>query len=153
MATHSRILAWRIPGTEEPGGLPSMGLHRVRHDWATSLHSLHTLSLEKEMSTHSRILAWRILWTERPGGPRSTGSQRVRHDWSDWACTRTHQGSKCLLKETNLPKRYTQRRKPLERALGFQQKGSWWGEIWGLRLSVGWSPQWSLRKKDNIWIL
>ena len=34
MATHSSILAWRIPGTEEPGGLPSMGLYRVRHDWS-----------------------------------------------------------------------------------------------------------------------
>ena len=32
MATHSRILAWRIPGTGEPGGLPSMGSHRVEHD-------------------------------------------------------------------------------------------------------------------------
>ena len=32
MATHSSILAWRIPGTEEPGGLPSVGLHRVGHD-------------------------------------------------------------------------------------------------------------------------
>ena len=32
MAIHSSILAWRIPGTGEPGGLPSMGLHRVRHD-------------------------------------------------------------------------------------------------------------------------
>ena len=32
MATHSSILAWRIPGTEEPDGLPSMGLHRVGHD-------------------------------------------------------------------------------------------------------------------------
>ena len=32
MATHSSVLAWRIPGTEEPGGLPSMGLHRVRHN-------------------------------------------------------------------------------------------------------------------------
>ena len=32
MATHSSGLAWRIPGTGEPGGLPSMGLHRVRHD-------------------------------------------------------------------------------------------------------------------------
>ena len=32
MATHSSVLAWRIPGTEEPGGLLSMGLHRVRHD-------------------------------------------------------------------------------------------------------------------------
>ena len=33
MATHSSVLAWRIPGTGEPGGLPSMGSHRVRHDW------------------------------------------------------------------------------------------------------------------------
>ena len=33
MATHSSILAWRIPGTEEPGGLPSTGSHRVRPDW------------------------------------------------------------------------------------------------------------------------
>ena len=33
MATHSGVFAWRIPGTGEPGGLPSMGLHRVGHDW------------------------------------------------------------------------------------------------------------------------
>ena len=32
MATHSSVLAWRLPGTGEPGGLPSLGLHRVRHD-------------------------------------------------------------------------------------------------------------------------
>ena len=34
MATHSRVLAWRIPGTGEAGGLPSTGLHRVGHDWS-----------------------------------------------------------------------------------------------------------------------
>ena len=34
MAAHSSVLAWRIPGTGEPGGLPSMGSHRVRHDWS-----------------------------------------------------------------------------------------------------------------------
>ena len=39
MATHSSILAWRIPWTEEPGRLESMGLQRVRHDWATK-HSI-----------------------------------------------------------------------------------------------------------------
>ena len=33
MATHSSVLAWRIPGTAEPGGLPSMGSHRVGHNW------------------------------------------------------------------------------------------------------------------------
>ena len=35
MATHSSVLAWRIPGTGEPGGLPSMGSHRVGHDWSS----------------------------------------------------------------------------------------------------------------------
>ena len=34
MATHSSVLAWRIPGLGEPGGLPSMGSHRVQHDWS-----------------------------------------------------------------------------------------------------------------------
>ena len=34
MATHSSVLAWRIPGTGEPGGLPSMGSHRVGYDWS-----------------------------------------------------------------------------------------------------------------------
>ena len=38
MATHFSILAWRVPWTEEPGGLQSMGLQRVGQDWATSLH-------------------------------------------------------------------------------------------------------------------
>ena len=37
MATHSSYLAWKIPWMEEPGGLQSMGLQRVGHDWATSL--------------------------------------------------------------------------------------------------------------------
>ena len=41
MATHSSILAWRIPWMEEPGGLQSMGLQRVRNDWATSLSLSH----------------------------------------------------------------------------------------------------------------
>ena len=35
MATHSSILVWRIPWTEEPGGLQSMGLQRIGHNWAT----------------------------------------------------------------------------------------------------------------------
>ena len=40
-ATHSSTLAWRIPWTEEPGGLQSMGSQRVGHDWATNTHT-HT---------------------------------------------------------------------------------------------------------------
>ena len=62
------------------------GSQRAGHDWATSLHSfhsLHTLSLEKDMATHSSILARRISWTEGPGWPWSVVSQRVGRDWSD----------------------------------------------------------------------
>ena len=91
MATHSSVLAWRIPGTGEPGGLPSMGLHRVGHDWSDFAAAVlsyegfpggasgkepacqcrrqemwvQSLSgdypLEEGMATHSSILAWRII--------------------------------------------------------------------------------------------
>ena len=40
MATHSSVLAWKIPGTAEPGRLPSMGSHRVGHDWSDLAASL-----------------------------------------------------------------------------------------------------------------
>ena len=87
MAPHSSTLAWKIPWMEEPGRLQSMGLLRVRHDWATSvsLFTFHFHALEKEMATHSSVLAWRIPGTGEPGGLPSMGSHRVGHDWSDLA--------------------------------------------------------------------
>ena len=45
MAIHSRTIAWKIPWTEEPGRLQSMGSQRAGHDWATSLHSLNDLMM------------------------------------------------------------------------------------------------------------
>ena len=47
MATHSSVLAWKIPWTEEPGGLQSMGSHRVGHDWSdlAAAAAAHTRSL------------------------------------------------------------------------------------------------------------
>ena len=46
MITHSSILAWRIPWTEKPGGLQSMWLQRLRHDWVTNTFTfLYTLGL------------------------------------------------------------------------------------------------------------
>ena len=44
---HSSILAWRIPSTEEPGGLQSMGLQRVRHDWANEHTDRYLETAEK----------------------------------------------------------------------------------------------------------
>ena len=43
MTTHSSVLAWRIPGMGEPGGLPSMGSHRVGYDWSDLAAAVHSL--------------------------------------------------------------------------------------------------------------
>ena len=53
MATHSSILAWRIPWTEEPGGLQSMGSQRVGHDWVTFTHT-HTLVITPRTTLQNR---------------------------------------------------------------------------------------------------
>ena len=57
MATHSSTLAWKVPWTEEPGRLQSMGSLGVGHDRATSLSLFNFHSLEKEMATHSSVLS------------------------------------------------------------------------------------------------
>ena len=86
MAPHSSTLAWKIPCTEEPGKLQSMGFLRVRHYWETSLLLFTFMhALKKELATHSRVLAWRISGKEEPGGLPSMGLHRVGHDWSDLA--------------------------------------------------------------------
>ena len=82
MATHSSVLAWGIPGTEEPGRLQSMGSRRVGHDWATSL------SLSCTGEGNGNPLQHSSLENPRDGGAwwlLSMGSHRVRHDWSDFA--------------------------------------------------------------------
>ena len=84
MAPHSSTLAWKIPWTEEPGRLQSMGSLRLGHDF-TFIFTFHFHALEKEMETHSSVLDWRIPGTTGPGGLTSVGSHRVRHDWSNLA--------------------------------------------------------------------
>ena len=84
MAPHSSTLAWKIPWTEKPSRLQSMGSLRVRHDGLSDFtFTFHVPALEKEMATHSSVLAWRIPWTEKPG--RLMGLHRVGHDLSDLA--------------------------------------------------------------------
>ena len=60
MATHSNILAWKIPWTEEPGRLQSMGSQRVRHDWTTSFH--FTSSHAYEWIRHKQV---KQFWPKR----------------------------------------------------------------------------------------
>ena len=65
MATHSSVLAWRIPGMAEPGGLPSMGSHRVGHDWSDSAAA--DSSAGKESICDAGASSW------IPGSGRSAG--------------------------------------------------------------------------------
>ena len=81
MAPHSSTVAWKIPWTEEPGGLQSMGSLRVWHDFL----SLFTFMYWRRKWQPTHVLAWRILGMGEPGGLPSMGSHRVGHDWSDLA--------------------------------------------------------------------
>ena len=81
MAPHSSTLAWKIPWTEEPGGLQSMhGVAKSQARQSDFTFPFHFHALEKEMATHSSILAWRIPGTGEPGGLPSLGSHRVGHN-------------------------------------------------------------------------
>ena len=80
MAPHSSTLAWKIPLTEEPGRLQTMGVAKSRTGLSDFTFTFHFHALEKEMATHSSVLAWKIPGTGEPGGTPSTGSHRVGHD-------------------------------------------------------------------------
>ena len=65
MATHSSILVWRIPQTEEPGGLQSMGLQRVEHNWVTNTHicvayytMISCLKKDKDVAVANKYESW-----------------------------------------------------------------------------------------------
>ena len=61
MATHFHILAWRIPWTEEPGGLQSIGLQRIRHDWVTNAFTFH-LSIHPSIHLYLYIYVYLYLF-------------------------------------------------------------------------------------------
>ena len=119
MATHSSILAWRIPGTEEPVGYRLWGSHRVGHDWC-DLAAAAVLKSEKATAPHSSTLAWKIPWTEDPGRLQFVGSRRVRHDWATLLSLFT----------------FTHWRRKWQPTLVFllgesQGQGAWWAAVYG----------------------
>ena len=76
MAPHCSTLAWKIPWTEEPGRLQSMGSRLSDFTFTFHFHAL-----DKEMATQEpSVLAWRIPGTGKPGGLLSMRSHRVGHD-------------------------------------------------------------------------
>ena len=80
MAPHSSTLPWKIPWTEEPGGLQVHGVAKSRTPLSDFTLTFHFHALEKEMATQSSVLARRIPGTREPCGLLSIGSHRVGHD-------------------------------------------------------------------------
>ena len=84
MAPHSSTLAWKIPWTEEPGRLQSMGSQRVRHICVTSLSLFTFMHWRKKWQSTPVFLPGESQGAE-PGGLPSMGSHRVGHNWNDLA--------------------------------------------------------------------
>ena len=82
MAIHSGVLAWRIPGMGKPGELPSIGSHRVRHDWsdlaaaATVSVELSMIRLKVKVKSLSRVRLFATPWTVVYQAPPSMGFSR-----------------------------------------------------------------------------
>ena len=77
MATHSRVLAWRIPGTEEHGRLPSMGSHRVGHDLKQLSSSSSMTPRTKSKFQNERVSRFRVyeVGIESPSVSVDSGAQ------------------------------------------------------------------------------
>ena len=125
MTTHSSVLAWRIPGTGEPGGLPSMRSHRVRHDWSDLAAAAAFFKVRFSTST---LVPPRDLLEMSVIGPHTA--------WTSWI-RNSGQGPRNLLTGLQVillcsPLRSTG---PNPSASG--HVGLWWDHYWPLAL---WHP-------------
>ena len=93
MATHFSVLAWRILGTGKPGGLPSLGLHRVGHDWsnlaAAAVSVVGTVSLFTVFSVYSGRRQWHPTPVLLPGKSHGWRSLVGCSPWGRWGSDMT----------------------------------------------------------------
>ena len=146
MAPHSSTLAWKIPWTEEPGGLQTMGSRRVGHNWATSLSLFPFMHWRRK---------WQLIPVFLPGDSQGRGSlvghrlwgwlHRVGDDWSDLTVAAYTNGSDG--KESAHKAGYPSSVPGLGRSPGeehgnqFQyscleysmDRGAWWATVHGLQ--------------------
>ena len=113
MAIHSSVLAWRIPGTGEPRGLPSMGSHRVGHDWSDlaaaapyiiSLAFTIPSMVQRKYSLKARINVFLLYKCLSSSSQKSTEEEvlKTKYKWGKWVpCNREWQlgrGRVCVWK-------------------------------------------------------
>ena len=131
MAPHTSTLAWKVPWTEEPGGLQSMGSLGVGHDWATSL-SLFTSCIGEG---NGNPLQCSFLENPRDGGAwwaAVYGVHRVGHDWSDLAAAAAGGASgTCLpIQETQTRVQSLGQEDPLEKGMATRSSILAWRIPW-----------------------
>ena len=162
MATHSSILAWEIPWTEERGGLQSMGSQRVGHNWArthVNIATLETFESEGllEISFWHPLRQGHHLWIKIPGGvgvgwAGKTGAQWSDSGWKEWADSRrvsTFADLKALLaggSSCHPRGRQQVGKSTWPTLLIFQEHGF---PIWETRNATEYKPQGNLRIKTE----
>ena len=91
MVTHSSVLAWRVPGTGEPGGLPSMGSHRVGHNWsdlaAAAASWVWVWNMKNLGAPNSTLVSTRnvICGEQGCGWGRGWGRRGVLEEWAEFS--------------------------------------------------------------------
>ena len=126
MATHSSVLAWRIPGSGEPAGLPSMGSHRVGHDWS----DLATATAAEEGARRRR---WHPTPALLPGKSHERRSLVGRSPWGRWESDMTerlhfHFSLSCIGEGSGNALQYSCLENP-------RNGGAWWAAIYGVAQS------------------
>ena len=124
MATHSSILAWRIPWMEELGGLQSMGSQRVGHDWATSLHFTSSFMWRRQWHPTPVLLpgkshGWRSLVGCSPWGHEEL-------DTTEWLYF--HFSVTCIGEGNGNPLQCSCLENP-------RDGGAWWAAVYGVEES------------------
>ena len=124
MATHSSVLAWRISGTGEPGGLLSMGSHRVAHDWSNLAAVAAESEMEKAVAPTPVLL---------PGKSRGWRSLEGCSSWGRWGSDTTEQLHfhillSCIGEGNGNPLQCSCLENPTD-------GGSWWASVYGISQS------------------
>ena len=138
MATHSSVVAWRIPGTGEPGGLPSMGSHRVGHDWS-------------DLAVASRFSekAWDPTPVLLPGKSHGWRSLVGCSPWGRWGSDTTerlhfHFSLACIGKGNGNPLKCCCLENP-------RDGGAWWAALYGVAQS--WTQLKRLSSSSSVWYM
>ena len=104
MATHSSVLAWRIPGMVKPGGLPSMGSHRVRHDWSDLAAAAAYAYIREEKKSQINNLSFHLknLGKKEQVKLKESRKEEITKSINQWNLKQNNETKSLYFEETNI---------------------------------------------------